>query len=260
MERDLRFHPSTVTDPRALSVEQVEAYNRDGYVSGIGIFSPGEMESLRAYFDDLLRSALEKGDSSYSIKTAHASHGRIWDLLTDPRIVSYVTDILGENVIGWGAHFFCKMPGDGKCVAWHQDASYWSLSPSKSVTAWLAVDDADRANACMKFIKGSHHHGHLTWRTSEDAENNVLHQTVDDAEKYGPVVYNELKAGQISLHSDLLLHGSDANDSRRRRGGLTLRYCAAEVRAGEGWNERGVFVAGEDATGHWANRARPERD
>jgi len=40
-----------------------------------------------------------------------------------------------------------------------------------------------------------------------------------------------LTAGQMSIHSDLLLHGSGANESDRRRCGLTLRYCTADVRA-----------------------------
>ena len=63
-----------------------------------------------------------------------------------------------------------------------------------------------------------------------------------------------LRAGEISIHSDLLLHGSAANDSDRRRCGLTLRYCTADVRAGMDWNQKGVIVSGADPTGHWANR------
>ena len=59
----------------------------------------------------------------------------------------------------------------------------------------------------------------------------------------GPPSDDELKAGEVSLHSDLLLHGSEANHSDRRRCGLTLRYCAADVRAGLGWNEKGVSSA-----------------
>ena len=62
------------------------------------------------------------------------------------------------------------MPGDGKAVPWHQDASYWPLSPSKAVTVWLAIDDADRDNACMRVIPGTHHFGHLTYRMTEDAD------------------------------------------------------------------------------------------
>ena len=45
-----------------------------------------------------------------------------------------VEDIVGPNIIAWGTHFFCKMPNDPKVVPWHQDASYWPLTPSKTVT------------------------------------------------------------------------------------------------------------------------------
>jgi len=255
--RDLHFHPSTVTNPKLLTTQQIEAYNRDGYLKGIRIFSEAEINEQRRYFDALLASVIAAGGDSYSISTAHRKYGPVYDLLTHPRIVAHVKDLLGENVIGWGSHYFCKMPHDGKRVSWHQDASFWPMTPSKTVTVWLAIDDADVENACMRFLSGSHHFGHLTYHLSEQDENNVLNQTVDNAEQFGQPVDDELKAGEISLHSDLLLHGSEANNSDRRRCGLTLRYCAAEVRAYMDWNQKGVIVSGADPTGHWANQARP---
>jgi non-haem Fe2+, alpha-ketoglutarate-dependent halogenase len=258
LERDLRFHPATVEYPQTLTREQVDAFNRDGYLKGIRVFGDREMAEIRRYFDELLAQTLAAGGNSYSISTAHLRYGRVYDLLTDPRIVAHVADLIGENVIAWGSHFFCKMPGDGKRVSWHQDSSYWPLTPSKAVTAWLAIDDADRENACMRYIPGSHRFGHLTYQLSEDDEANVLNQSVVDVERFGDPVDVELKAGEISIHSDLLLHGSEANASARRRCGLTLRYCPADVRAGLGWNAKGVVVRGTDASGHWANPARPE--
>ena len=260
LERDLRFHPSPVANPRTLTAEQVAAFNRDGYLKGIRIFSPQEMAGIREYFDKLLARTLAAGGDSYSISTAHLRYGRVYDLLTQPRIVACVQDLLGENVVAWGSHFFCKMPGDGKRVSWHQDASYWPLTPSKAVTAWLAIDDADAANACMRFIPGSHVLGHLTYALSENDEANVLNQTVAGVEQLAEPVLVELKAGEISIHSDLLLHGSEANQSARRRCGLTLRYCPADVRAGLGWNAKGVIVSGRDESGHWGNPARPETE
>lgn len=258
MQRELRFFPSTVTNPRRLTAEQVQRYNEKGYVFPIRIFSESEIAEIRSYFDRLLEEALAAGKDSYSISTAHLKHGRVYDLLTDPRIVECVADILGEDVIGWGAHFFCKMPHDGKSVDWHQDASYWPLTPSHTVTVWLAIDDADRENACMQYIPGSHRYGHLPYRTTRDDEGNVLTQRIENVEQYGEPIYVELKAGEISMHSDLLLHGSDANQSDRRRCGLTLRYCTPEVRAGQGWHLKGVVVRGRDLFGNWANPPRPE--
>lgn len=258
--RDLRFHPSKTTDPKAMTREQVESFNRDGFVRPFRVYSEAEIADIRAYFDRLLARYVAEGKDSYSISSAHLRHGRVYDILTNPRIVALVKDILGENVVGWGTHFFCKMPRDGKAVAWHQDASYWPLSPSKAVTVWLAIDDADPENANMRFIAGSHHVGHLTFRPSDPSEHNVLNQTIENAEQYGPVVDDTLKAGECSLHSDLLLHGSEANLSDRRRCGLTIRYAAADVRAGMDWNLKGVVVAGRDESGHWANPPRPAED
>ena len=257
LERELRFFPVDNPSPRTLTLEQIEAYNREGFLRGLTIFSADEAHAIRREFDRLLAEYTAAGKDSYSISSAHLKHAAAWDLLTDPRIVSHVRDLLGENVIGWGAHFFCTMPHDGKKVSWHQDASYWPLTPTKTCTVWLAIDDADPDNANMRFLPGSHLFGHLPYTTSGADEGNVLDQTVADIERFGEPVDDALRAGAISIHSDLLLHGSEANDSDRRRCGLTLRYCSADVEAYLGWREKGVLVAGEDRHGHWANRPRP---
>jgi len=257
LPRDLRFHPVRNSQPTALTTDQIEHFNQLGFIRPIPVFSPSEIVAIREYFDDLLARVTAAGGNSYSISSAHLKYGPVYDILADRRIVDCVSDLLGDNVIGWGSHFFCKMPHDGKAVAWHQDASYWPLSPSKAVTAWLAIDDADCENACMRFIAGSHHVGHLTFRPSSPEDHNVLNQTVDNPEQYGEIVNDELQAGAISLHSDLLLHGSEANTSSRRRCGLTIRYAAADVRAAMEWNQKGVWVKGTDPSGHWSNRSRP---
>jgi len=257
LNRDLRFHPVVNPTPQCLSQDDLEKFNRLGYVAPLEAYSSEEISQIRAYFDDLLARVVQQGGDSYSISSAHLKYGPVHDILTNPRIVDHVADLLGENVIAWGSHFFCKMPHDGKAVAWHQDASYWPLSPSKAVTVWLAVDDADLENACMKFVAGSHHFGQMTFRPSSPDEHNVLNQTIDDPEQFGSIEPDVLRAGQFSIHSDLLLHGSDANQSDRRRCGLTLRYCSADVRADLGWNEKGVHVRGSDPSGHWSNVARP---
>ena len=124
----------------------------------------------------------------------------MWDVLTNPLDRRARPDLLGPSVVAWGSHFFCKMPGDGKTVSWHQDASYWPLTPSKAVTVWLAIDDADRGQRVHEVHPGTHHLGHLTYKLTETDASNVLNQTVPDVEKYGEPVYVELKAGEASVH------------------------------------------------------------
>ena len=143
-------------------------------------------------------------------------------------------------------------------MAWHQDATYWPITPTRTVTAWLAIDDANPENANMRFLPRSHLHGPIEYLVSDD-HREVLNLVVPDAESYGDSpVDATLHAGCFSLHSDLLLHGSEANESDKRRCGLTMRYAAAEVRAFHHWHHKGILVRGEDVAENWANHSRPK--
>lgn len=258
IDRDLRFFPASTTNPISLTPEQLEFYNTEGYLGPLRALSPDDAASLRSFFDGILTKTLADGGSSYSINGAHRRFAAVWDLMHNKAIVDAVQDILGPDIVAWGAHFFCKLPQDGKIVDWHQDAVYWPMTPSKTVTVWMAIDDTDAENACMRFIPRSHVHGTLMHTPSVAAEDNVLNLKVADPLSFGgKPVDNCLLAGEFSLHSDLLLHGSEANASDRRRCGITLRYCAADVRAYLGWHEKGMVVRGLDVDGHWANPERP---
>src|SRR5690606_9931867 len=164
----------------------------------------------------------------------------------------------GEDVIGWGAHFFCRLPGDGQRDDWHQDCSYWPLIPTTALADWLANDDADLVDGHMEVYAGSQTFGLIDFETSDSSSGNVLDQTVTDPEQYGQLRATPLRAGQMSIHSDLLLHGSRPNTSDRRRCGLTLRYCPADVHAYLGWNAKGVVLSGTADPQLWPGAVRPQ--
>ena len=261
LERDLSFHPIENPRPQKLTQEQVDHYNEFGYISPLDVYSREEADTHRAFFDEILVDVFARGQSSYSINGWHRTCRSIHDLVTESRILDYVQDLLGGDLICWGTHYFCKMPGESQRVSWHQDASYWPLSPAKTATVWLAIDDADEDNGAMRVIPGSHRHGQIDYQQSSADEHNVLNQTVRDPLDYGgaPVAL-AMRAGQISLHTDLLLHGSEPNRSERRRCGLTMRFVPPDVRAYEGWGGGAVICRGSDPSGVWAHCSRPEGD
>ena len=259
--RDLTFYAIENKHPQKLTTEQITQYNELGYVFPLDVFTPEEAAVNRAYFDALMVDAEKNGYNSYSINGWHKHCAGLYDLVVEPRILDYVQDLLGEDLICWGTHYFCKMPGDDKQVNWHQDASYWPLTPSKTVTVWLAIDDANVENGAMEVIPKSHLQGQIPFENSTVEDKNVLGQSVRDVDRFGetPVAF-EMKAGQISLHTDLLLHGSKPNMSSRRRCGLTMRFVPPDVRALKGWHGNSVICRGQDAIGHWAHHERPECD
>ena len=258
LERDLKFYPLGVKNPTVLSPVQIDRYNDQGYLFPIRVFDDREIVEIREYFDALLPRALAAGWNSYEMINWHKTCRGVYDVVTNSRILDVIQDLLGDTVILRHSHFFVKLPGDGKRVSWHQDSSYWPLSRSKVVSAWLAIDDSTIENGAMQVIPGSHKAAQIAFHDSEPEENNVLSQTVRDADRYGDVpVSLVLKAGEMSLHSDWTLHGSDVNHSEQRRCGLAMRFLSSDVQAYNGWNAHSVICRGQDPTGHWADHARP---
>ena len=257
MPRELQFHPADPHAAKTLNSKQVADFNRDGCLLPIRVYDDDEIAAHRRVFDVQLATTLKSGGDSYSMIDPHLSDARTYDMMFEPRIVDCVRDLIGPNIVCWSTHYFCKPPRESKRVSWHQDAYYWPMTHSRTVTAWLAIDDVDRQNACMQLVAGSHLHGRIEHRATRADEQNVLRFTVDGVEAYGQIVDDELKAGEMSLHADLLLHGSEPNASDRRRCGLTFRYIDAAVQNLKDWHRCGVLICGEDPNDHWANPPRP---
>lgn len=218
---------------RALTPTQIAAYRDLGYVSGIPIHDPAGAGANRRGFEALVRG-LPPGADAFSINAWHLTDRFVYDLCTHPKLLDAVEDLIGPDVLLWGSHFFSKDPGDGKVVAWHQDARYWPLRPHRTVTVWLAIDDSDVGNAAMRVLPRTQGNGILPHREGA-ATDSVLGLDVDPA-ALGDIALDdprahaiELRAGQCSLHDDNLVHGSPANTSTRRRCGLTMRFMPPEV-------------------------------
>ena len=256
--RDLSFKTVVNPAPKVLSPAQVAAYNERGYLKPFRIFDAEDARCNRAYFDGLLKQLKEFNDGrdTYAINGYHECCEGIYDLVMNPRVLDMVEDLMGPNIVCWGTHYFCKTPHDPKSVPWHQDASYWPFTPARTVTVWLAIDDASIENACMCVLPGTHRLGHLSWKDTKAPA--VLNQQIEDIEKYGQPAPIELKAGEIELHADMLAHGSPPNPSPLRRCGLTMRYCPPEVRPlKKEWGHCAILCRGTDRTGHWRHIERP---
>jgi ectoine hydroxylase-related dioxygenase (phytanoyl-CoA dioxygenase family) len=131
----------------------------------------------------------------------------------------------------WSGQFFAKAPGDGKTVPWHQDIQYWPLQPREHVvTGWIAIFDTDEDNGCMQVVPGTQNQllQHDGQKQDNDVLDVVLNANQIDESK---VVNINLKAGEMSLHTDALIHGSKANQTKDRwRCGLTMRVASPDVR------------------------------
>lgn len=257
---DAKFCPADESTPRRrLSREQVAHYNAHGYLRGLPVFGEEQVLENREGFERMFAMFSARGIDGYSINGFHTRIGYVYGLCTNPTILDYVEDLLGPNFVCWGAQFFCKLPGDPKEVSWHQDAPYWALEPTRTVTVWLAIDDVDDENSALRVVPGTHLDGPLEVRESRPDEQNALHLTLaDPADMEQRAITLHLKAGEVSLHADLLVHGSRANTSHRRRCGVAIRYAASSVRATRpGWAGNAFLCRGSDPGENWANLPPP---
>ena len=216
---------------RRLTNKEKQQYSEQGYVKNLPVFSHDGALELQGLFEEL-SSRLPSDVDINKTNMWHKASKKFHDLCRTPEILNYVEDILGPNFVQWGGQFFHKEPQSGSVVPWHQDAQYWPLEPANAVTVWLAVYDSDEENGAMKVVSGSHKKGANGFKHhTNDASHLVLDQEVsEDQIDKDKIVYMNLKAGEISLHNDALLHGSDPNNSNRKRCGITMRFSPTNVK------------------------------
>lgn len=159
------------------------------------------------------------------------AHDPFWvRLISDDRLLDIAQEFIGPNIALFASHYLSKPPRDGMPVLWHQDGSYWPLEPMEVVTLWLAVDDSTPENGCMRVIPGTQHLELQKLQPRKDVKS-VLGSQIDpkyvDESKAVDVI---LKAGDVSVHHPNVIHGSNANNSPKRRAGLTIRYIPTSTR------------------------------
>jgi non-heme Fe2+,alpha-ketoglutarate-dependent halogenase len=213
----------------AEAVVDLERYRRQGFLTGLPVYSAREAQDLLKVFRRL-RALLPPHLSTQQMDWWHGEDRELWEICTHPRILDYVEAILGPDFYLWGTQFFSKDPGDGKTTPWHQDAFYWPLTPHKAVTVWLAFTDSDEENGAMRVIPGTHRVGRIQHIRSDRTTDVLDMELAPGAFRESDAVALTLKAGQASLHDDNIVHGSAANRSQRLRCGLTMRYSAGEVK------------------------------
>ena len=218
-----------------LAPPEIARYQAEGWVVPQYRLPPAKVNALRGTLDELIRnnpgvrpeklvSAHIEGDNGEGVRGSAA----FLDLARDPELVELVSGVIGDDVILWGCHVFCKPGGDGYETPWHQDGHYWPIRPLANCTVWVALDESVVENGCLRVIPRSHIGQRLHPHLHEDRTDLTLNQRMADGTFDEVDAVNiELQPGQMSLHDVYMIHGAAANRSPRRRTGVALRYMPA---------------------------------
>ena len=213
----------------SLNSKQIKKYKDNGFVAPINVLSLEEVKKIK--------EEIEYIEKKWPDELVGLGRNNVPDISPvfdqvchNSKILDAVESIIGKDILVGGTTLFIKDPDNKGFVSWHQDAKYIGFEPYNWVTAWLAITDANEENGCMRMWSGSHKEKIKDHKDTYD-ENNLLTrgQTVQNVpiEKTTP---NILKAGQLSLHHPMIVHGSGPNKSNQRRIGFVIQsYIGTNV-------------------------------
>jgi phytanoyl-CoA hydroxylase len=222
----------------------LERYNRDGYALVHNLLSDAEVGMLQAITDQVSAQAMgaegetpifdfEDGHTPEDpriqrIKKPHRIDPFYNALARHARILSIVRKLIGENVRLSHSKINMKAARLGSPLEWHQD---WAFAPHTNMATCVVsvmIDDTDMENGAMQVLRGSHkgplieHHDDENYFVGAIAPGTL-------GMNLSAAVSLTGRAGTISFHHPLTIHGSGANRSGRQRRILFLEYAAADA-------------------------------
>ena len=162
----------TKTSP--LTLEQIEAFHRDGFVHAPGFFNAEELRHITDWTEEIAAWPEEAGrhmvyyeDSLIApgtrvvqrIEDVTPFHEGFRTLCAQSRMEAAVSSLLGEPAVFFKDKINFKLPGGDGFKA-HQDAQAgWSAYAKYCITALVSIDATTEENGCLEMIAGWHRKG-----------------------------------------------------------------------------------------------------
>lgn len=225
--------------------EHKPAFDRDGFVVIRAMLAADDLAVLRDNLDRYIREivpGLPDGDAFYQRRDQPETLKQLQRMGRDPFFASYgrhprwanlAETLLGEPAIAEQPEWFNKPPGTNHVTPPHQDNYYFCLAPPRVLTIWLALDDVDAENGCLRYVAGSHERG---FRPHAKSKILGFSQGISDysADDFSSEVGVLLRPGDAVAHHGMTIHRADANLSAvRQRRSFAMVYKGISCRRDE---------------------------
>lgn len=208
-------------------------YRENGFVMVENVLSTAELESLRgAEGSPEVQETLESAGIGYNIVhmlELTLKHPLFLTLAKHPSIIKLIEPLLGPDIQLQHSKLATKPRVKGKgAFGWHQDFVFYPHTNLDLLSVFVYLDDATLENGCMSMVRGSHRLGALRHHDDNGVFTAVCQESQYWEAPDAPVEAVTPKAGSVSIHHCLTLHGSPANHSGAPRRGLVFSYRAAD--------------------------------
>lgn len=204
-------------------------YDRDGYVRLPGFLSPDELKDLLTNLDRYVKEVVpglentevfyeDKSESNTLKQLIRISEHDDWfrRMMDDSDFTRLAEVLLGRKTSSRNMQFFNKPPKIGLATPPHQDGWYWRIEPCEGLTMWLALEEVDEGNGCVRYATGSHQNG---FRPHGRTETLGFSQGITDfptPEDLANEVVMNARPGDLLVHDAKTVHWADANTSENR--------------------------------------------
>lgn len=149
----------------------------------------------------------------------------------DQRLVGIAAQLLDAPAAVFGVTFLCKPARTGLPALWHQDGAPWAarLRGSSALTIWIALDDTNATNGCLRVIPGSHRGAAQSLRPNAFTASMFGVEMDTSSVDERSAIELRLQSGHGLVHHPNLIHGSGPNRSTQPRRALAIRYRSLVV-------------------------------
>jgi ectoine hydroxylase-related dioxygenase (phytanoyl-CoA dioxygenase family) len=169
-----------------LSKQQIEQFNRDGFLLVRALYTPEEMLQISAWTDEVASADETPGKTMMYFESSQQDDSRILSRVENfvpfhDGFQHLITRRLGESSILFKDKINFKLAGaDG--FKEHQDVQAgWDDYADLHITAMIAIDETNEANGSLEVIAGMHKQGVLgeMWAPLTDSDTaNVPYQAI----------------------------------------------------------------------------------
>ena len=207
----------------------LDRYHAQGFVVGRQFLSPAEVSELLGHVQRYIREQIpvmppeqvfyedrQRPESLKQIQQMWQYDDYFHALVTEGKFRQVAERCLDGPVIAKNLQYFNKSPGVNQPTPAHQDAFYFMLSPPVALTMWLALDEVDEENGCVRYIPGSHLQ---PLRSHQRTGTLGFSQGIDDYPLPGESeceVPLRASPGDLLVHDSLTIHRADGNRSANR--------------------------------------------
>ncbi|NEN95814.1 MAG: hypothetical protein F6K50_09835 [Moorea sp. SIO3I7] len=250
-----------------LTEAQIQSFHKKGWLGPLDTFSSTEVELVGKQLREISQvkeiegfevvSFYNKYMDCYTPRDHHFACESVTKLFADKRIIQRLNQLGKTDLLLWRTNIFHRMPGQAG-IGWHQAFDYYGFDVDETkrrdldfpkdedildLVVWVAIEDVTPEIGTLRFANGSYNTRFKIIKTPVDQgtypeqkyyvsgnQSKSYAKSYDfNEDEWEIETLPEIKAGQIVIFTERVMHSAPANLSQQERFAINGRYIYPRV-------------------------------